>query len=423
MGTITAFRRFLATSVAATLLVALGVPAASAAGPANHPRVAGATYPDGSGYPVSPSDDAFYTPPDPIPDVAPGTILRSRPVVVRGLGLPVPVRTFQVLYRSTDTQGRPDAVSGTVGVLQDGRPDADRPLVVYNIGTHGLGPLCAPSYLLRLGIDQEEPLMASAISRGYAVMVTDYEGLGTPGPHTYAAGPSTGHAVLDGARAALHLSDLGLNPKAKTAIWGYSEGGLASDWAAELASTYAPDVNLVGTAAGGVPANLEHVARMLDGTYGSGLLLAAAVGLNRAYPQLKLDQIFTPAGKQAAADIASQCVEQFAAKYAFKKLADYSTVPDPLGLPQVRAVLDANTLGRRIPSEPMHIYHATSDELLPLDDVHALVADYCRHGLPVDYREYPGEHLFVAGSGSFDALDWIAARFAGAPVPNNCARS
>jgi hypothetical protein len=414
MGTITTLRRFLATSVAATLVVALGVPAASAAGPAK--------YPDGSGYPVSPSDDAVYTPPSPIPDVAPGTILRSRPVVVRGLGLPMPVRTYQVLYRSTDTQGRPDAVSGTVGVLQDGRSDVDRPLVVYNIGTHGLGPTCAPSYLLRLGMDPEEPLMASAIARGYAVMVTDYEGLGTPGPHTYASGPTTGHAVLDGARAALHLPDLGLNPKAKTAIWGYSEGGLASTWAAELAKSYAPDVNLVGTAAGGVPANLEHTARMLDGSYGSGLLLAAAVGLNRAYPQLKLDQILTDAGKQAAAAVASECVEQFAAQYSFKKLADYSKVPDPLALPQVRAVLDANNLGRRIPTEPMHIYEATNDELLPLADVHNLVTDYCRHGLAVDYHEYPGEHLWVAGSGSFDALDWIAARFNGVPAPSNCAQ-
>jgi hypothetical protein len=420
MGTITTFRRFLATSVAATLLVALGVPAASAAGPGNHSQAPGATYPDGSGYPLPPNDDAFYTPPNPIPDVTPGTILRSRPVVVRGLGLPIPVRTYEVLYRSTDTQGRPDAVSGTVGVLADGRSDVARPLVVYDIGTHGLGPTCAPSYLLRLGMDPEEPLMAAAIARGYAVMVTDYEGLGTPGPHTYTSGPTTGHAVLDGARAALHLPDLGLSPKAKTAIWGYSEGGFASDWAAELAASYAPDVNLVGTAAGGVPANLEHVARMLDGTYGSGLLLAAAVGLNRAYPQLKLDQIFNAAGKAAAADIASQCVEQFAAKYAFKKLADYSNVPDPLGLPQVRAVLDANMLGRRIPSAPMHIYHATSDELLPLADVQGLVADYCRRGLAVDYHEYPGEHLFVAGSGAFDALDWIAARFNGVPAPSTC---
>jgi hypothetical protein len=385
------------------------------------PSVAGAAaYPDGSGYPPPPNLDSFYSPPNPIPDVPPGTVLRSRPVTVRGLGLPMPVRSYQVLYRSTDTSGHPNAVSGTVGVLADGKDDASRPLVVYNIGTHGLGPLCAPSYLLRLGFDQEEPLMASAIARGYAVMVTDYEGLGTPGPHTYASGPATGHAVLDGARAALHLPDLGLNPQTPTALWGYSEGGLASTWAAELAPTYAPDLHLVGTAAGGIPVNLEHVARGLDGGPGSGLLLAAAVGLNRAYPQLRLDQILNDEGKQAAAAVAGECVEQFASTYAFKKLADYARVPDPLNLPNVRAVLAANLLGRRTPTAPMHIYEATNDELIPLDDVQALVRNYCGHGLAVQYQEYPGEHLFVAGSGAWDALNWLAARFTGAAAPSTC---
>lgn len=404
------FRRGLTLTVVGALLALVTPAMAGAAG-----------YPDGSSYPLPPGADSFYTPPNPIPDVAPGTVLRSRPVTVRGLGLPMPVRSYQVLYRSTDTRGRPDAVSGTVAVLQDGKPDSGRPLVVYNIGTHGLGATCAPSYLLRLGFDQEEPLMASAIARGWAVMVTDYEGLGTPGPHTYAAGPTTGHAVLDGARAALHLPDLGLNPATPTAIWGYSEGGLASTWAAELAPSYAPELRLVGTAAGGIPVNLEHVARGLDGGPGSGLLLAAAVGLNRAYPQLRLDQILNAEGKKAAADIASECVEQFASSYAFKHLADYSRVPDPLGLPAVRAVLAANLLGRRTPSAPMHIYEATNDELIPLSDVQDLAANYCRHGLAVDYHEYPaGEHLFVAGSAAYDAVTWLAGRFAGGAAPTTC---
>src|SRR5258707_4444187 len=182
MWTISTLRRAVAIGVAATLLAVLRIPAAAADQAAQQ---------DGSGYPSSPSDDAFYRAPDRISDVPAGTILHSRPVVVRGLGLPVPVRTWQVLYRSTDTQGRPNAVSRTIAVLDDGRPDSGRPLVVYSVGTHGLGPLCAPSYLLRLGLEQEEPLMAGALARGWAVMVTDYEGLGTPGPHTYAAGPST----------------------------------------------------------------------------------------------------------------------------------------------------------------------------------------------------------------------------------------
>jgi len=405
------------SGLVAALLVILTGGLARAAQPAQE-------VPDGSGYPLPPSQDAFYRIPNPLPDVPAGTILRSRAVVVRGLGLPMPVRTWQVLYRSTDSHGRPNAVSGTVGVLDDGRPNAERPLVVYNVGSHGLGPICAPSYLLRLGIDQEEPLMAAAVARGWAVMVTDYEGLGTPGPHTYGAGPTTGHAVLDGARAALHLPALGLRPGTPTALWGYSEGGLASTWAAELASSYAPELNLVGTAAGGIPVNLEHVARRIDGGYLSGFLLAAAVGLNRAYPELRLDQILNATGRRAAADIASMCVGQFATTYAFKHMADYTSVPDPLALPNVRAVLAANTLGRRSVSAPMHIYESTNDEFMSLEDVRGLVAGYCAHGIAVDYAEDTmSEHVWLAGQGAFAALNWLGERFAGATAPSTCTRT
>lgn len=389
------------------------------------PAVAGAAaYPDGNGFPPPPDEDAFYTPPDPIPDVAPGTILRSRPVQVRGLGLPMPVRAWQVLYRSTDTQGRPNAVSGTVGVLADGKPDAHRPLVTYNVGSHGLGPLCAPSFLLRMGFEQEEGLMAAAIGRGWAVMVTDYEGSGTPGPHTYAAGPTTGRAVLDGARAALNLSDLGLNKKAPVGIWGYSEGGLASTWAAEQAAGYAPDLNLVGTAAGGVPVNLRNVAAKIDGGEGSGLLLAAAVGLNRAHPSLRLHELLNAEGREVMQNIETMCVWQFVSAYPFRRIADLSTVPDPLDHPRVRAVLDANRLGRGTPSAPMYIYESARDQFMPLQDVRDLAATYCRRDVAVQYVEDPWtEHLSGAGSGAYPALTWLEGRFAGAEAPSNCSRS
>lgn len=407
---------------AVALILALLVPvAAGASAEAGEPASPRAAEADGAGTPVSPADDAFYSAPDPLPDVAPGTILRSRPVVIRGLGLPVPVRAWQVLYRSTDSQGRPNAISGTVGVLADGKPDAERPLVVYNVGSHGLGPLCAPSYLLRVGVEQEEPLMAAAIARGYAVMVTDYEGSGTPGPHTYAAGPTTGRAVLDGAKAALALPDLGLNKKTPVGIWGYSEGGLASTWAAEQAQSYAREVNLVGTAAGGIPVDLENVARRIDGTYLSGFLLAAAVGLNRGYPSMRLDEMLNDEGKAAVKDIESMCVGQFATAFPFRKISEFTTVPDPLDLPRVRAVLQTNRLGRGTPSAPMHVYESTNDQFMPLQDVRALVKAYCKKGVAVQYVEDSfSEHLFLAGSGAYPALNWLAERFAGVDAPNTC---
>lgn len=406
--------RGVAAAVATAVLAAL--PVLATTGPAD-----AAASDDGSGFPVSPGADPFYLPPSPIPHVAPGTILRSRPVTIRGLGLPMPVRAWQVLYRSTDAQGRPNAVSGTVGVLDDGRPLTGRPLVAYNVGSHGLGPTCAPSYLLRQGVEEEEGLMAGAIGRGWAVMISDYEGSGTPGPHTYTSGLATGRAVLDGARAAQHVPELGLTTKSPVAIWGYSEGGLATTWAAELAPTYAPELDIVGAAAGGVPANLGNVAGRIDGGPLSGFLLAAAVGLDRAYPQMRLDKILNADGEAAVAAVSSMCQWQWAVAYANRRIAEFTTVDDPLNLPRIRKILDENTLGRRNPGIPLYLYESTQDEFMPLEDVRGLVKTYCGYGLPVSYVEDSfSEHVSLAGQGAPAALAWLGGRFAGAAAASGC---
>lgn len=413
-------RAAMAGAVAAAVLA--GVPVLATAGSgvaqaAETPRSSD----DGSGFPVSPDQDAFYLPPSPLPKVPAGTILRSRPVTVRGLGLPMPVKAWQVLYRSTDAQGRPNAVSGTVGVLDDGKPIEGRPLVAYNVGSHGLGPDCAPSYLLRQGIDAEEPLMAGALARGWAVVVSDYEGSGTPGPHTYSSGLATGRSVLDGARAALRLPELGLLSGAPVAIWGYSEGGLATSWAAELAPKYAPELNIVGAATGGVPVSLANVADKIDGGSLSGFLLAAAVGLDRAYPSMRLGEILNDEGRAAVKDVADMCQYEWTVAYPNKRIAEFTTIDDPLNLPRIRKILEANELGHRNPGVPLYIYESTNDEFMPLDDVRGLAKTYCGMDLPVQYTEDSlSEHISLAGSGAYGAISWLADRFAGANAPSSC---
>lgn len=404
--------RKVATGVAGVMLGGLALVGGSASAD---------TFPDGNDFPVPPAQDAFYTAATAAADVAPGTILRSRPVTIRGLGLPMPVKAWQVLYRSTDAQGRPNAVSGTVAVLDDGKPVAGRPLVAYNIGSHGLAPDCAPSYLLRQGFEQEEPLMAGVVARGWAVMVTDYEGLGTPGPHTYSSGLATGRAVLDGVRAAQRVPELGLGTDSPAVIWGYSEGGLATTWAAELAPRYAPELNLLGAAAGGVPVDLGNVARKIDGGPLSGFLLAAAVGLDRAYPQMRLDEVLNEAGRAAVADIADMCVSEWIVPHGNRPIAELTTVPDPLAVPRIRAILDENVLGTRNPGIPMYVYESVHDEFMPIEDVRGLVDTYCDLGLPVTYLEDQfSEHVSLAAQGAPAALAWIGDRFAAEPAPSTC---
>ncbi|WP_086825177.1 lipase family protein [Allokutzneria sp. NRRL B-24872] len=369
------------------------------------------------GIPV-PAADAFYKPPTPLPDVAPGTVLRSRQVTVKALVVPVPTKAWQVLYRSTGTHARANAVVATVLVpITPWLGGGPRPVVAYNVGSHGLSANCAPSYWLRQGIEYEFALQSLALAKGWAVVVTDYEGSATPNPHTYTAGPATGHAVLDGVRAAQRL----LNANGPVGIWGYSEGGLASAWAAELQPTYAPELNLKGVAAGGVPPNIGNVGYKIDGGPFFGFFLAAATGLSQAHPEMGLQGFLNDKGRKAFEQVKDMCQVQWTPAYAFHRISEYTTVRDPIQLPQFQKVLAANELGKRRPSGPMFVYQSLNDEIIPAADARALAGKYCAAGTTVKYTEsFVSEHISLAVTGAPGAVSWLADRFAGKPAPSTC---
>ena len=102
---------------------------------------------------------------------------------------------------------------------------------------------------------------SNRLTKGWVVTTADYEGPNS----AYVMGRLQGRSVLDSIRATTAFSDLGLNTDAKVALWGYSGGATAVGWAAALHKTYAPDVNLVGVAQGGTPANLTAAAESLTG--------------------------------------------------------------------------------------------------------------------------------------------------------------
>jgi hypothetical protein len=279
---------------------------------------------------------------------------------------------------------------------------------------------CAPSYELRAGIEAEEPLILAALEQGWAVSVPDYEGPGSE----WAVGAQAGHAVLDGIRAAENFAALGLSTATPVGLWGYSGGGQASAFAAELQPSYAPGINLVGVAEGGVPVNLADVANKVDGTEGSGIYFGAAVSLARAYPTLiDTATLLNAAGQQMDATVSNECIDSFAAQYAFQRLESYTTGGiNPLTLPGVAQVVAYNELGQHVPTAPVYLYVSANDELLPIADDTALAALYCKAGLPVDeVIDQASEHISLAALGAGSAIDYLAGRFAGQASPSTCA--
>lgn len=397
----------------ATMLAALAICAvgASAAGAAT----------------IGPSGMAFYTPPSPLPTGAHGTLIWYRRAALKLLS-GVSVNAWTVMYLSQSLAGKPDAVTGTVIVPAAAWTGAGpRPVVDYAVGTQGLNQSAAPSLQLVAGTEYEELGIDQALARGWAVEVTDDAGYTTGAVPDYIVGQSEGHAILDIDTAALQIPGTGIGPSAPTVIWGYSQGGQSSAWAAQLWPSYDPSMYLIGDASGGVPSDLMATAEQLNGHLGAAFLMYAAIGLNVDYPQIELDSYLNAAGIRAVHDADTEGLGINGVRFAFKNIDDYTvggeTLDQLLAVPAIASAMQAQTLGTVPVDVPMFHYQARSDEIIPFAQDQTLNDTYCSLGDIVDWQTYPGGHLAAYLEGMPDALSWIASRFAGAPAPNNCASS
>lgn len=278
-----------------------------------------------------PDSDPFYRVPRGLDKIPPGDVLDSRPVDITASGIPLPFPAWQLLYRTTDTKGGATATVATL-ILPLGQPPAGgRNLLSYQPAEDSLTRDCASSYELRKGDNAEVLAITLGLLQGWAVVVSDYEG-----PESqWAAGVLEGQAVLDGIRAAERFPQSGLSANTPVGLWGYSGGGLATAWASELHPRYAPELDIVGVAHGGSPADVEVTLRNLDGGPFSGIALAGAVGVSRAYPEMKLDSIWNDAGREMVENIGDMCIEDFVAAYPLRTLAEFTTVADPMALRRV----------------------------------------------------------------------------------------
>jgi hypothetical protein len=357
----------------------------------------------------------------------PGQILASQPVTIQAVGIPVPYKAWQIQYVSTNTTGALQADVATV--VKPTTPGPPR-LLSYQPAIDSDSPTCQPSYVLTQppttqGYESLAGLesfgaVATGTSLGYTVVIPNFEGPN----NEWTAGIEAGHGTLDGIRAAENFAPLGLSgAKTPVGLMGYSGGSQASEFAAEQAPAYAPELNIVGAAIGGLPVNIAHIAAKADGGLFAGIYFAAAVGIARAYPQINIDSLLNPAGEQMKQAISGMCIAQFAATYAFQRIESYTNGGlDPLSLPVVQQVAAANTMGVvGVPKIPMQIYMATFDELVVTPDVTTLVNHYCAAGAKIQYLQFPfAEHVTAEAEGLPGAVAYIQARFAGQPAPSTC---
>jgi acetyl esterase/lipase len=256
--------------------------------------------------------------------------------------------------------------------------------------------------------------MALVLARGYAVVVSDYQGLGTEGDHAYMVGRALGCNVLDALRAARQLAPTELPDAGPAAIMGYSEGGTAAAWAAQLQPSYAPELELAGVAAGAAAADVELVGPTLDGTVFSFFLAYGAIGYAAAYPDLELDPYLVGRAAQTIEALRRTNILQAAVRGPRFAHVAHLTDPNVLELPNWQTRLRENRLGRLAPVAPVLLHHARQDQLVAFEHSEQLHEDWRALGVDVDLRITRGgfDHLSGGVAGGPGALDWLAKRIA-----------
>ncbi|MEU8894858.1 lipase family protein [Nocardia sp. NPDC048505] len=381
--------------------------------------------------PLRPEHDDFYCPPVGFALRPPGTILRTRVAELALFGaVRQRLRAWQLLYRTSDLHGIPDVAVTTV-LLPAGAEVADRPLLSFQCAIDGVSSNCFPSYALRRGaralgaIPQLElPVIAEALARGWAVSIPDHGGMGG----NFGVAREPGYRSLDAARAALGFAPLGLSRSTEIGLWGYSGGGLATAWAAELAAGYAPELTIVGAVAGSPVGDPRAAFLRLNGSLLSGFSAVCVAALRRAYPELArlLRAHARPEFDALLADAASRTTLSLVPRFAGKNLDRYcdSTFAELLGHPEMRRVLDDIRPGVTAPAMPMLVLQGVNDELIAVRDVDRHVERYRDAGAHIHYiRDRLSLHLALLYLGTPLTMNWLADRFDGKPLPPSTTRT
>ncbi|MFI5982327.1 lipase family protein [Streptomyces sp. NPDC051555] len=425
-----------AVAAAAAMATAPAATAVAATPPAAAPAAATAS-----------ASDPFYSygGSEPLSTFAPGTVLKTRTLPYHVLGIPTPLKAIQLLYRTTDAQGRPAANVTTVVRSLTG--DSSK-AVSYQSFYDSLNPQDSPSRAIAGGVtlggaipNAEALFMAPLLLQGYNLVIPDTEGQQA----NFAAGPEYGTNTLDSIRAATRAAETGLDSTTSFGLLGYSGGAIATNWAAALAPSYAPDVNrrLVGYAEGGLLVDPAHNLKYVDGSLAwSGVIPMAVIGVSRSYG-IDLKSYLNSYGLSVYKDLERGSIINALGHYpglTWKKMAkpEYA---DPNSIPAFVTAMNKLNLGSAgTPSVPGFIGQGnggvfegtfsnrpgigTGDGVMVAGDVRSLARQYCATGSSaVKYDQYELlSHTGATLAWAPAALGWLGDRFAGRTAPSDCGR-
>jgi pimeloyl-ACP methyl ester carboxylesterase len=361
-----------------------------------------------------PITDFYSTPPN-LATTKPGDLLRKE--AFAGYSLPKGATAVRILYHSVDAIGQDVATSGVV-LIPGGTPGPKGwPVIAWAHGTSGVARPCAPSAMKDVYYGDEG--LMPMVAAGFAVVATDYHGLGTEGPHQYVNKIAQAHDVvysIPAARAAVR--SLG----SKWVVDGHSQGGLAAFGVAE-AEHDLKDPNYLGAVSvAGVAREVDFFSH-LSNTPGVGFYLAfMAAGIHARYPEFEPHDLLSDNVLAHYTDVTTKGCFYYG-------YATYAAVPSGTLLRPnweksvwIHRFFEGNAVGNVPIGGPLLVIAGEADQTVPIAGVRAAVKQMCAATQLVTFRSYPGlDHDPAMVKSTPDQLEWIRSRFAGKPATSNCA--
>lgn len=345
---------------------------------------------------------------------APGALLVATPISADRT-LPSS-SAWHISYRMTGVLGQPVVATALVVVPAGTPPTTGWPVVVWGHPTRGMADHCAPALSGPAGI----PHAAELLQAGFALVAPDYEGLGTRGPHPYLVGTSEGRSMLHAALAAPQVAGAGIRPGAPVVLWGFSQGGHAAAFAAELAGEEAPELDLRGVAVAAPVSDVVAFAERAEGRDDQlGVLLIILAGLRAAHPEVEPSRVLGPVLTRLLAEVERRCIGELVteATGARDELLVGRVADDPVIVER----LEAQRAGDRPVGVPALVVQGDRDDTVDPADTAALVERWCRAGGVVEHVVRPGgDH----GTPAIDVvLPWLVDRVTGVEPPSTCGQA
>jgi pimeloyl-ACP methyl ester carboxylesterase len=362
----------------------------------------------------------FYRWEESIPST-PGQILRSEPLPIEHQLKNAQIQD-RILYSSVSgLDSTSIIVSGQVYIPKGTPPEGGWPLLAWAHGTVGVADSCAPSW--NRAPEVYKNYLNRWLEQGYAIVATDYEGLGTPGLHPYLTKRSEAYGVLDSIRSVIGERYPIAN---KVIVAGQSQGGGAAFATAGFAKEYAPEVDIKGTIVTGIPYLTERTMTVsgVDPNRidpGIAYMFYVALVAHQREASLKASSLFTEKAMPLFDKASRTCVGALAQEVIQVGLTQANAVQPEAVKTMARVLLPQYSFNTLKLDHPLFVGTGTADMDVRPEGQQLLIREACNAGTTVEAHLYKGQSHTGAWLTSLnDALAFARAVMIGTPIQPTC---